>query len=82
MKKVVLISCVSKKLDRKAKAGEIYISPLFKYNLRFAKLLNPNKIFILSAEYGLLNLDQEINTWAPKVSSLEREIEDLNKDKQ
>ena len=63
MKKVVLISCVSKKLDRKAKAGEIYISPLFKYNLRFAKLLNPNKIFILSAEYGLLNLDQEINPY-------------------
>lgn len=27
-------------------------------------------------------LDQEINTWATKVSSLEREIEDLNKEKQ
>ena len=27
-------------------------------------------------------LDQEINTWATKVSSLEREVEDLNKEKQ
>ena len=46
--KVVLISCASKKLNRKAKAEDLYISPLFKLNLKYAKSLNPDKIFILA----------------------------------
>ena len=50
--KIVLISCASKKLNHKAKAGDLYISQLFKSGLRYAKSLNPDKIFILSAKYG------------------------------
>jgi len=72
--KIILISCVSKKLDKKSKAGDIYISPLFRYNLKYALSLNPEKIFILSAKYGLLNLEQEIepyNQTLNKMSSLE-----------
>lgn len=60
MKKVVLISCVSKKLDCKAKAEDLYISSLFKFALAYAKKLNPDMIFILSAKYGLLPLEKEI----------------------
>ena len=60
MKKIVLISCVSKKLAVKSKAENLYSSVLFKYNLRYAKSLNPEKIFILSAKYGLLSLDDEV----------------------
>lgn len=63
MKNIVLISCVSKKLDRKAKAEKIYTSSLFKKNLTYAKSLNPSRIFILSAKYGLLKLTDEIEPY-------------------
>lgn len=60
MAKIVLISCVSKKLNHKSKAQDLYVSPLFQKNLQYAKSLNPDKIFILSARYGLLRLGEEI----------------------
>ena len=63
MAKIVLISCVSKKLDRKSKSGDLYISPLFRYALKYTKSLNPDKIFILSAKYGLVGLDDEIEPY-------------------
>ena len=63
MKRIVLISCVSKKLPYKAKAKDLYISTLFKLNYQYAKSLNPDKIFILSAKYGLLNPEQEIEPY-------------------
>lgn len=63
MLKILLISCVSKKLNYKAKAKDLYISPLFKYNYQFAKSLNPDKIFILSAKYGLIDSDDEIEPY-------------------
>ncbi len=63
MKKFVLISCVSKKQKHKSKARELYISPLFKKNLNFASKLAPDQIFILSAKYGLVGLDDEIEPY-------------------
>ncbi len=52
MAKVVLISCVSKKLNYKSKTQDLYASPLFKKNLQYAKSFTPDKIFIPSAKYG------------------------------
>jgi len=63
MAKVVLISCVSKKLHHKSKAQDLYVSPLFKKNLQYAKSLNADNIFILSAKYGLLRLNEEIEPY-------------------
>jgi len=95
MKKIVLISCASKKLPRKSRAKDLYISPLFKLNLKYARILNPDDIFILSAKHGLLELDKdidpydetlndmytsEIKTWAVKVSNQIRKKADVNKD--
>ena len=60
MKKIVLISCVSKKRAVKSRAAELYTSTLFKLNLQYAKKLKPDAIFILSAKHGLLALDDEI----------------------
>ncbi len=75
MEKIVLISCVSKKLSCKTVAESLYISPLFKYNLAFAKSMNPNKIFILSAEHGLLYLDKEIEPYDKTLNNMNsREI--------
>jgi hypothetical protein len=70
MAKIVLISCVSKKLDKKSKTKDLYISPLFKYNLLYAHSLNPDKIFILSAKYGLLDLEQEIDTYNTTLNNM------------
>lgn len=63
MAKIVLISCVSKKLNHKSKAQDLYVSPLFQKNLQYAKSLNPDNIFILSAKYGLLGLNEEVEPY-------------------
>lgn len=93
MCKVVLIACGKRKLDRTSRAEDLYIGSLFKKSLEYAKLLNPNKIFILSAKHKLLHLDDivdpynlSLNTmrvnarreWANEVfESLSREV-DIN----
>ncbi len=61
--KIVLISCVSKKLPHKAKAKDLYVSPLFRLGLKYAESLHPDRIFILSAEHGLIGLDTEIEPY-------------------
>ncbi|MFH2102152.1 MAG: DUF6884 domain-containing protein [Chloroflexota bacterium] len=63
MKKIVLISCVSKKRPYRSKAKDLYISALFKKNLAYARRLNPDAIYILSAKYGLLGLETEIEPY-------------------
>ena len=63
MRKIVLISCVSKKRTVKSKARELYISPLFKKNLQYALKLHPDMVFVLSAKYGLVSLDEEIDPY-------------------
>jgi len=63
MKKIVLISCVSRKRKKKAKAKDLYQGPLFTYSLLYAQNLNPDRIFILSALYHLVDLDQEIEPY-------------------
>jgi len=93
--KIILLSCVSKKLSHQARAEELYTSPLFKFTLKYAKSLQPDKIFILSAKYGLLNLDDEIlpynltlnnlkekerKSWAEKVLEKLKQRADLEKD--
>ena len=96
MEKIVLISCVSKKKDEKSKVKDIYISPLFRYNLSYAFSMHPDKIFVLSAKHGLLNLDDyiapyditlnkmktsEIIAWSKHVLTQLEQVSDLNNDK-
>jgi Family of unknown function (DUF6884) len=95
IKKFVLISCASKKLPRKSRANDLYISPLFKLNLKYAKTFSPDGIFILSAKHGLLDLDKEIEpydetlndmyaseikSWANRVLNQLRQKADVKKD--
>jgi len=85
---IALISCVSKKENNKQKAKEMYVSPLFKSAYAYAKKQGVDRIFILSAKYGLLSEDEviepydetlnektvnEVKQWAEKV------IKDLSK---
>jgi len=41
----------------------LYISPLFSLNLKYAISLNPDLIFILSAKYGVVEPDDEIEPY-------------------
>ena len=63
MSKIVLISCVSKKHSQKSKARDLYISALFRKNLQYTLKLAPDQTFILSAKYGLVGLDDEIEPY-------------------
>lgn len=56
----VFLSCVSKKAKINCSAQEMYISSLFKKSLAYAKSINPDHIYILSAKYGLLELTDVI----------------------
>jgi hypothetical protein len=60
MSRIVLISCVKSKQRTACRAGDLYISPLFKKMAAYAESLRPDKIFILSAEYGLVAPDDVI----------------------
>ncbi|MEE8364209.1 MAG: hypothetical protein V3R76_00345 [Gammaproteobacteria bacterium] len=61
--KVVLIACCKQKGEKAAPARELYKSPLFKTRLEYAESLNPDRILILSAKHGLLELDQVIEPY-------------------
>lgn len=72
MKKIILISCSSKKQNVKTTARNLYSSTLFKLSLEYAEVLNPDKIYILSAEHHLVSLDtilEPYDTTLSKVSS-------------
>lgn len=68
--KIILIACVSQKIDKKSKAKDLYISQLFKSSLAFAKKQNPDKIFILSALHHLLDLDEEVEPYNVTLSNI------------
>jgi hypothetical protein len=70
VKKIVLISCVSKKLLHPAKAQDLYTSPLFRLNLEYARKLKPDAIYILSAKHGLLALNSEIAPYDTTLNKL------------
>jgi len=69
-KRIVLIACVSKKLDRKAIAKDLYISQLFKNSLTYANKQKADKIFILSALHYLLKLDDVIEPYNVTLSNI------------
>lgn len=65
MKRIVLISCTKSKnesaKERPSPAKDLYTGAIFKKAYQYAEQrLKPNKIYILSAKYGLLKPDQEV----------------------
>jgi len=96
MNTIILIACSSKKLPHKSKAKDLYNSTLFKKSLKYALSLNFNKIFILSAKYGLLELNayissynktlnkmnsSQIQKWSNTVLNQLKKVADLKNDK-
>lgn len=60
---IVFLSCVKLKRDVPSRSEDMYVSDLFKKSLQYAKSLNPDHIYILSAKYGLLELDDVIEPY-------------------
>lgn len=60
MMKVVLIACCKTKAHGRMAAKDLYQGALFKKSLCYAHSINPDRIYILSAEHYLLPLDKEI----------------------
>jgi len=94
-KHIVLVSCVKKKQAQPVAAKDMYVSPLFRKMLAYAMKQKPDKIFILSAKYGLLELarviesyektlnsmkDTDIRCWAERVLEQLRRKVDLKRD--
>jgi len=67
MKRIVLISCSAQKEQGCLEARKLYVSPLFKRSLEYAeklkKLKNVHAIYILSAKYGLIELEKIIKPY-------------------
>lgn len=63
-KRIVVIPCGGKKLDKPAPAAELYIGSMFADTLRTARhMTSDENIRILSAKHGLITLDQIIEPY-------------------
>lgn len=95
MRHIVLIACATRKGARPAKAADLYQSSLFRKSMAYARSLRPHAIYILSAKYGLLGVEDEIvpydltlnemsraaaEEWAVRVLDQLRRVTDLQVD--
>lgn len=73
---IIFLSCTKKKRNYKCEAQEMYQeSQWFRGGWRYAHSLNPDKIYILSAKYGLLEEDDIIEPYEKTlVSARDNEI--------
>lgn len=69
----VFIGCVKSKKTKPCKASELYTSSLFRYSFRYAlSLTKRDKIFILSAKYGLVRPDDIIRPYELTLNSMNK----------
>ena len=69
--RICLLGCSKIKRDYRTTALDIYSkSGLFKYKYKAAQALNPNRIYIISAKYNLLHLDDIIEPYNYKLNQL------------
>ena len=67
---VVLISCGKTKHHSPTRAADLYRGSLFIKSLAYAKSLKPKNIYILSAKYGLLNLDDHVEPYEMTLNNM------------
>ena len=60
MRTIALISCGKSKRRERSPAHQLYTGALFKKCLTYAQRTKADEIYILSANYGLIELTQEI----------------------
>ncbi|OIJ63866.1 DUF6884 domain-containing protein [Streptomyces mangrovisoli] len=60
---LVVIPCGSRKLSRPARAADMYVGSYHRACRRTAEALRPERLLILSARYGLVDLDDMIEPY-------------------
>ena len=75
MKSICLVACVSSKKHEKAPAQELYISPLFQ-KAQFYAANRFDQWFILSAKYGLVDPEQEIEPYEQTLNKMPKSQRD------
>lgn len=60
---LVVIPCGSRKLGQRARAADLYVGSYHRACRRAADALRPDRLLILSARYGLLDLDDVIDPY-------------------
>jgi hypothetical protein len=77
MAKIVLLSCTKSKLDKPAPAKDMYSpSPMFQKTKEYGENLKPDKMFILSAKYGLLPMDKQIEPYDLTLKTMKKDEKD------
>src|SRR5262245_7291325 len=65
---MVIVACGAKKLDRAARARDLYVGSYFRACLAYALAIAPAKdIFVLSAKYGLIGINDQIEPYDLKM---------------
>lgn len=72
MSRIFLLSCVSKKLDTKAAAEDLYVSDWFKKAKVYAKM-NADRWYILSAKYGLVDHRSIIEPYEHTLNNMKKQ---------
>ena len=70
---IVFLSCGKTKAKYTCKAFEMYQGELFKKSFEYAKSLNPRKIYILSAKYKLLELNDIISPYELTLNKMNKQ---------
>ena len=68
--KVVFLSCAKSKQSGPCLAKDMYTSPFFQKMWSYAQQAGSDKVFILSAKYGLLNPLQTISPYDETLTSM------------
>lgn len=65
---IVLIGCCHQQLDRPARAEKLFVSSLFRASLAYAKAIDADQVFALSAKHGLVPMDEVIEPYAQVIN--------------
>lgn len=71
--KIILVAFGTKKADHACKAKEMSLSPLFTRAMEYARRQNPDRIYILSGKYGLLNPETVVEPYDPSYNKKNQE---------
>jgi hypothetical protein len=62
-KEIALIGCSATKTQHGGRAADVYLGKLFKWSLKYCKQRGFERVLILSAKYGVLELDDIIEPY-------------------
>jgi len=80
MATIILVSCGASKNTNPSPARELYTGALFRNSLAYAEKLGGDKIFILSALHGLVELDTLIAPYNVTLSPVSKKVKKKHPD--